>query len=77
MDLSAHLTGLSGCRIEPGRRAEGPGEVRYLQMYTTDKSVTYHPEGRHHGKVLTGKDVLSAKEDPAFCTGLYEAYVHV
>jgi hypothetical protein len=76
IDFNSHLTGVAGCRVEPGSRAEGPFQARYLQMYTTDKSVVYHPEGRTYGKALTGKDVLNAKEDPAFCTGLYSAYVH-
>ncbi|KAK7434926.1 hypothetical protein VKT23_019929 [Stygiomarasmius scandens] len=52
-DLSSLLTDVAGCRIEPGSRAKGPFEAAYLQMYTTDKSAIYAPEGYSYGKVLT------------------------
>lgn len=74
-DLSSHFTGLSGCRIKPGVRAQGPYQACYLQMYTTEKSLTYHPEGLHHGKALIGSDVIKAKENIPFCDGLYNTYV--
>jgi len=75
-DFSAHFTGLSDCRIKPGTQAEGVYHAQYFQMHTTDKSITYHPEGHHHGNVLSSQDVLKAKGDSPFCSGLYSTYVH-
>ncbi|KJA13180.1 hypothetical protein HYPSUDRAFT_209763 [Hypholoma sublateritium FD-334 SS-4] len=72
-DLTSHLTAVAGCRISPGVRAQGPHEAIYLQMYTTDKSVIYRPEGTHFGKHLTGKEILDNKVD-AYCRGLYDLY---
>lgn len=72
-DMTSHLTAVSGCRISPGARAEGPYEAVYLQMYTTDKSVTYRPDGSHFGKFLTGQDILKGKVDD-YCHELYELY---
>jgi hypothetical protein len=60
-DISSHLPAVSGCRIEPGQRARGPFKAAYLQLYTTDKSVTYHPRGRHHAKQIS---VRKAMDDP-------------
>jgi hypothetical protein len=73
-DISSHLVDVSGCRIEPGERSRGVYRAKYLQMYTTDKSPTYHPQGQFHGKAIKGEEVLNAKGAPAFCRGLYEAY---
>ena len=73
-DISSHLVDVSGCRIEPGVRSCGPFRAKYLQVYTTDKSPTYHPQGQFHGKAIKGEEVLNAKETPAFCRGLYDAY---
>jgi len=73
-DISSHLLDVSGCRIEPGVQSSGLYRAVYFQMYTTDKSPTYHPQGRSHGKALSGEQILRAKEAPAFCRGLYEAY---
>ncbi|KAF9447920.1 hypothetical protein P691DRAFT_781765 [Macrolepiota fuliginosa MF-IS2] len=63
-DLSSHLTAVSGFRIVPGIRAQGPFEAAYLQAYTTDKSVVYHPQGGHHAKFLTAKEILGSAEHP-------------
>ncbi|KAI6111421.1 hypothetical protein F5141DRAFT_1003861 [Pisolithus sp. B1] len=73
-DLCSHLLDISGCRIEPGERTRGTFNTAYLQMYTTDKAPTYHPEGSFHGKAIRGQEILRAKHAPAFCKGLYEAY---
>jgi hypothetical protein len=73
-DLCSHLLDVSGCRIELGVQSCGLYKAAYLQMYTTDKSSTYHPQGRSHGKSMSGEEVLKAKEPPAFCRGLYESY---
>lgn len=72
-DMTSHLTAVSGCRISPGVRAEGRYEVHYLQLYTTDKSITYRPEGIHFGKFLKGEDILKGKADD-YCHDLYELY---
>jgi hypothetical protein len=73
-DLVSHLLGVSGCRIEPGTRAEGPFEAAYLQMYTTDKAITYNPEGRYHGKAITVEQAMGGKQPPAFIEGLFNVY---
>lgn len=72
-DMTSHLTAVSGCRISPGIRAQGPREAVYLQLYTTDKSITYRPEGAHFGKFLKGQDILKGKADD-YCHDLYEVY---
>ena len=73
--MTSHLTSASGCRITPGIRAQGPYDVLYLQMYTTDKSITYRPEGTHFGKFLKGEDIIKGKAAD-YCYGLYELYRH-
>jgi hypothetical protein len=72
-DLTSHLTSVSGCRISPGARAQGPHQAVYLQMYTTDKSLTYRQDGSHFGKFLTGQDIIKNKADD-FCRDLYNIY---
>lgn len=72
-DPTSHLTAVSGCRISPGVRAQGLYKVAYLQMYMTDKAVTYRPEGFHWGKHLTGKEILKNKAED-YCRGLYNLY---
>lgn len=73
-DIVAHLTGVSGCRIRPGERAKGPFDVVYIQLYPTDKAVTYAPHGQHKGKTLEGKDAIGPTSPPAFCAGLHDLY---
>jgi hypothetical protein len=73
-DLASHLTGVSGCRIEPGVRAQGPLEATYFQMYTTDKALTYNPEGGHHGKAITMEHAMSSTQPPAFIERLLNLY---
>ncbi|KAF9470635.1 hypothetical protein BDN70DRAFT_901951, partial [Pholiota conissans] len=72
-DMTSHLPSVSGCRISPGVRAQGPYEALYLQTYTTDKAITYRPEGSHFGKFLRGEDIISGKADD-YCRGLYDLY---
>ncbi|KAF8808357.1 hypothetical protein BYT27DRAFT_7097079 [Phlegmacium glaucopus] len=72
-DLTSHLTAVSGCRISPGTRAQGRYEAQYLQLYTTDKSITYRPDMGHHGKFITGQDVLAGKWE-SYCENLYRVY---
>jgi hypothetical protein len=72
-DLTSHLTAVSGCRITPGTRAEGPFSTKYLQLYTTDKSLTYRPDNGHYGKYITCQDVMAGKAD-SYCEKLYNVY---
>ncbi|KAH9852012.1 hypothetical protein C2E23DRAFT_731862, partial [Lenzites betulinus] len=44
-DTAAHLFDLSGFRCHPGARGR-PSQVAHIQLYTTDKTVTYQ---LHHG----------------------------
>jgi hypothetical protein len=73
-DMVSHLPAVSGCRIEPGIRAEGEFKAVYLQMYTTDKAITYNPEGGHHGKAITMEVAMGKTQPPKFLQGLYEVY---
>lgn len=73
-DMTSHLTAVSGCRICPGARAEGPFSVQYLQLYTTDKSLTYRQDRGHHGKFITCSDVLAGRAD-SYCANLYNVYL--
>jgi hypothetical protein len=75
-DLSAHFTGLSGCRIEPGVRAAGRHDIKYFQMYTTDKSITYRTSGGQHAIAIQGSQAIKAGSGnpPAFCGALYKLY---
>lgn len=72
-DMTSHLPQVSGCRIEPGIQGQGPLEVAYLQLYTTDKSVTYRRDQGHHSKFITCRDIINGKST-AFIGGLYSAY---
>ncbi|TFK58657.1 hypothetical protein BDN72DRAFT_950632, partial [Pluteus cervinus] len=72
-DITSHLPAVAGCRISPGPRGQGHMKAAYFQMYTTDKSVTYHPHGNHYAKHITAGDILSGK-DKAYLEGLYNAY---
>lgn len=73
-DMASHLTAVSGCRIEPGSQAEGEYRAIYLQMYTTDKALTYSPEGRNHGKAITMAAAMGPTQPPNFISGLFDLY---
>jgi hypothetical protein len=73
-DLVSHLTAVSGCRIEPGTQAKGDFHATYFQMYTTDKSITYNPEGIHHGKFLPMKSAMGDIQPVKFLESLFNAY---
>ena len=75
-DIVAHLTEISGCRITTGVRSQGPYHVRYLQLYSTDKALTYSPENGHYGKYMTVGDALEKAQRPAFTTRLRELYIN-
>ena len=74
-DMTSHLPQISGCRIEPGVRGQGPYEVAYLQLYLTDKALTYRADQGHHGKFITCSDVVKGKADD-FISNLYSLYLH-
>lgn len=73
-DLVSHLAGVSGCRIEPGVQAEGRFEAKYFQMYTTDKAITYHPDGITHGKSIKIEQAMGVEQPPKFIEGLLDVY---
>lgn len=73
-DLTSHLPSVSGCRISPGPQARGRYGVEYLQLYTTDKSHTYHIDHNHYGKYITCSDVLKGKAGD-FVVSLYQLFV--
>jgi hypothetical protein len=73
-DLASHLPGVSGFRIEPGPRAKGPYQAAYLQIYTTDKSVTYHPQGHSYAKEVTIWEAMGDKQPVPFLMDLYTTY---
>ncbi|RDB15070.1 hypothetical protein Hypma_005467 [Hypsizygus marmoreus] len=72
-DMVSHLPAVSGCRISPGPRARGRFDVEYLQMYTTDKSLTYRQDQGHYGKFITCKDVLNGRSKE-YIQNLYQLY---
>lgn len=74
-DMASHLPQVSGCRIKPGVQGEGIFEVAYLQLYTTDKSVTYRVDQGHYGKFITCADIIRGKADE-FIDGLYTSYLN-
>lgn len=74
-DMTSHLPQVSGCRIEPGVQGRGPYEVAYLQLYCTDKSLTYRQDQGHHGKFITCGDIIKGKVDD-YITSLYSLYIN-
>ncbi|KAG6906448.1 hypothetical protein DXG01_013908 [Tephrocybe rancida] len=72
-DLVSHLPAVSGCRISPGPQARGNFDTQYLQMYTTDKALTYRVDNSHFGKYLTCSDVLKGKSEK-YLHKLYTLY---
>jgi len=78
-DLVSHLTQISGCRIEPGVRAQGPKKIAYIQLYTTDKSLTYNPEGKNFGKTFPYKAGITKHDQTSassYLKGLYKLYIN-
>lgn len=69
-DMTSHLPQVSGCRIEPDVQGQGPFQVAYLQLYTTDKAVTYRLDQGHHSKFITCAD----RKANNFINGLYTTY---
>ena len=73
-DPASHLTAISGFRAVPGVRAQGEYEAAYIQAYTTNKSIVYHPEGRHHAKFITIKEAMSVDQPTKTTEGIYSIY---
>ena len=76
-DINAHLPAISGCRIDFYDGGIGEFECAYFQMYTTDKSVIYHPEQGRHGKFITASMAMNADKPtcvPQHCVGLMNVY---
>jgi len=74
-DMTSHLPQVSGCRIAPGIQGRGPHQVAYVQLYCTDKSLTYRVDGKHYGKFITCSDVVKGKADK-FINSLYALYIN-
>lgn len=74
-DMTSHLTQVSGCRIAPGAQARGPYDIAYIQMYTTDKSLTFRQDQGRYGKFITCERILKGKAT-AYIDQLYELYTH-
>jgi hypothetical protein len=45
----------------------------YMQVYTTNKSQTYHPENGRYGKTLTPKEAMHGNPPP-WCQSLLNLY---
>ncbi len=73
-DMASHLPLVSGCRVEPGARAAGCHELQYFQLYTTDKALTYNPEGRNHGKTMESIQALGSTHPTPFGDSLFQVY---
>jgi hypothetical protein len=73
-DPVSHLTAISGFRAVPGIRARGEYEAAYIQAYTTDKSIVYNPEGRHHAKFITIKEAMGVNQPTKTIEGIYSIY---
>ncbi|KAG9123886.1 hypothetical protein FRC07_013620 [Ceratobasidium sp. 392] len=74
-DEVAHIQRFAGFRINFDH-SPGAYGIRYLQVYTTDKSVTYHVDGLNRAKRTSAKAVLGnweAERDQHF-SPLAEAY---
>ena len=71
-DLTSLLTDIAGCRIHD---VFGPFLVEYLQLYQTDKGLTYRIDGFHTGKFVTAHDLLTTDQTP-YLRGLYDAYIN-
>ena len=73
-DMNSHLVDISGFRITPGRNSEGPFRAAYVQAYTTDKTLVYNTDGRHHAKFITTKDAMGEKEPHDKIKGIHTIY---
>jgi len=70
-DVSQHLTEVAGFRAHFSKPV-GRFDVLYIQAYTTDKSLTYHPTAHHFAKFLTGKNAMDPRS--TYTNSLAAAY---
>jgi hypothetical protein len=63
-DVASSIEELAGFRCEP-RRLSGAHCVKYINCYTTDKHVMYHPQpgGRHYSKFVTTSKLMACAPD--------------
>jgi hypothetical protein len=73
-DLNSHLVEIGGFRITPGRNSRGPFRAAYVQAYTTDKTVVYNTDGRHHAKFITTVDVMGQNQPHEKVNGIWTIY---
>lgn len=71
-DVSTHLESLSGFRATLKDDDNFISAV-YMQVYTTDKSQTYHPENGRYSKTLTPKVAMNGNPPP-WCQSLLNLY---
>lgn len=73
-DLASHLTSISGFHIVPGAQVEGEFQAKYLQAYTTDKSIVYNTDSSHHAKFLTTREALGCIQLTKTINGIHDIY---
>jgi hypothetical protein len=74
MDINQHLTQVAGFRARC-KKGTGPYEVLYIQAYTSDKALTYQPEGGNFGKTLKASHAMEGGENgPSYVGRLLDAY---
>ncbi|KAH0588293.1 hypothetical protein J132_02620 [Termitomyces sp. J132] len=73
-DYSSHLTAISGFRIAPGVLGGGAFSARYIQAYTTDKSIVYNNDDGHHAKFLTTREAMALEQPTPTISGLHTIY---
>jgi len=71
-DVSSHLQSLSGFRAILKADNNLLSAV-YMQIYTTDKSQTYHPENGQYGETLMPKEAMHGNP-PTWCQSLLNLY---
>jgi hypothetical protein len=57
-DIMSHLPDVSGCQIETVTM-RGDRNIIYLQLYTTDRAITYCSDQGHYGKFIQAADLLN------------------
>ena len=70
---ASHLTAASGFAQTDGPQSAGEYDMVCKQAYHTDKSITTRPDGHHHGKFVTGSDIIKGKADN-YIDKIYDVY---
>ncbi|KAM6491326.1 hypothetical protein JOM56_013100 [Amanita muscaria] len=74
-DVTQHLIEVAGFRSRSGK-ARGPHQIWYMQAYTTDKSLTYHPEGGKFAKYIEATQAMFCEGGiPSFTQNLLDTYL--